>query len=280
MKRAMITGLLAVGAVCLLLGCGKKEKEVKEPEQQTADQKEKKQEEQEKQEEKDEKEYMTIGTQSEGAYELLLTNHTGGEITQLKVKVSSAPEFPENMMAADMKIPDQETVRLYYAPPESAEEMNAEASGRMLLRTTYDISLGYADGHTVDITGLGFDDMEEAELCFEDAVGFVKYQSVDSGEEISTKETALALKAQKEAEAAAADAQAQADAAAAAEAQAQAEAAQNAQQYQPEQTYYEEPAYQPDYSQNTSGGQDTSGGQGADVGQSGEGCLDDPVFRY
>lgn len=278
MKRAVITGLLAIGAVCLLLGCGKKEKEVKEPEQQTADQKEEKQEQQEKQEEKDEKEYITIGTQSEGAYELLLTNHTGGEITELKIKVSSAQEFSENLMAAEIKIPDQETVRLYYAPPESAEEMNEEASGRMLLRTTYDISLAYADGHTVDITGLGFDDMEEVELCFEDEVGFVKYKSADSGEEISTKETALALKAQKDAEAAAAAAQAEAEAAAAAEAQAQAEAAQSAQQYEP--SYYEEPVYQPDYSQNTLGGQDVSGGQGADVGQSGEGCLNDPVFRY
>lgn len=272
MKRAIITGLLAIGAVCLLLGCGKKEEEVKEPEQQEA---ELKVEKEEKKDEKDGKEYKTIGTESEDAYKLLLTNHTGGEITQLKIKVSSAPEFPENMMAADMKIPVQETVRVYYTAPESVDEMNAEASGRMLLRTTYDISLGYEDGHTVDITGLGFDDMEEVELCFEDEVGFVKYVSVESGEQISTKETALALKAQRDAEAAAAAAQAEA---AAAEAQAQTDAAQPVEQYQYEQSYYEEPVYQPDYSQ--SAPQDTSGGQGSDVGQSGEGCLDAPVFRY
>lgn len=276
MKRAIMTGLLAIGAACLLLGCGKKEEEVKEPEQQEAELKDDKAEKEE--EKKDEKEYMTIGTESEGAYQLLLTNHTGGEITQLRIKASSAPEFPENMMAADMKIPVQETVRVYYTAPESVEEMNAEASGRMLLRTTYDISLGYEDGHTVDITGLGFDDMEEVELCFEDEVGFVKYVSAESGEQISTKETALALKAQREAEAAAAAAQA--EAAAAAEAQAQTDATQPVQQY--EQTYYEEPAYQPeytpDYSQSAT--QDTSSGQGSDVGQSGEGCLNDPVFRY
>ena len=276
MKRAIMTGLLAIGAACLLLGCGKKEEEVKEPEQQEAELKDDKAEKEE--EKKDEKEYMTIGTESEGAYQLLLTNHTGGEITQLRIKASSAPEFPENMMAADMKIPVQETVRVYYTAPESVEEMNAEASGRMLLRTTYDISLGYEDGHTVDITGLGFDDMEEAELCFEDEVGFVKYVSAESGEQISTKETALALKAQREAEAAAAAAQA--EAAAAAESQAQTDAPQPVQQY--EQTYYEEPAYQPeytpDYSQSAT--QDTSSGQGSDVGQSGEGCLNDPVFRY
>lgn len=273
MKRAIMTGLLAIGVACLLLGCGKKEEEVKEPEQQEAEQKDDKVE---KEEKKDEKEYMTIGTESEEAYQLLLTNHTGGEITQLRIKVSSAPEFPENMMAADMKIPVQETVRVYYTAPESVEEMNAEASGRMLLRTTYDISLGYEDGHTVDITGLGFDDMEEVELCFEDEVGFVKYVSAESGEQISTKETALALKAQREAEAAAA---AQAEAAAA-EAQAQTDAPQPVQQ--PEQTYYEEPVYQPEYTPDysQSAPQDTSSGQGSDVGQSGEGCLTDPVFRY
>ena len=273
MKRAMITGLLAIGAVCLLLGCGKKDEEVKEPEQQEAELKEEKEEEKV---EKDEKEYKTIGTESEEAYELLLTNHTGAEITQLKIKVSSAPDIPENTMAADMKTPVEDTVRLYYAPPESAEEMNAEASGKMLLRTTYDISLAYEDGHTVDITGLGFDDMEAVELCFEDEVGFVKYVSAESGEEISTKETALALKAQKEAEAAAAAAQA--EAAAAAETQVQTDVAQPVEQYQYEQPYYEEPVYQPEYTPDYT--QNTSSGQGSDVGQSGEGCLDDPVFRY
>jgi len=41
-----------------------------------------------------------------------------------------------------------------------------------------------------------FDDIQEAELCFEDGVGFIKYVSVNSGEEISTKEMALSLQAQ------------------------------------------------------------------------------------
>ena len=130
MKRAVVTGLLVIGAACLLLGCGKKEKEVKEPEQQEAELKEDEEEKKEEKKEEDEKEYQTIGTESEEAYKLLLTNHTGGEITQLRIKASSAPEFPENIMAADMKIPVQETVRLFYAPPEAVDIVYAIEHGK------------------------------------------------------------------------------------------------------------------------------------------------------
>ena len=84
---------------------------------------------------------------------------------------------------------------------------------------------------------------EKAELCFEDEVGFVKYVSKTSGDEMSTKEQEINAKAQREAVAQAeAEAAAQAEAAAAqaeaeAAAQAEAEAAVQAQQeYVPEYT--------------------------------------------
>ena len=165
--------------------------------------------------------------------------------------------------------------------------MEAEAGSEQQL--TYDFSLAYEDGHTVEITGLGLDDIEEAELWFEDEVGFVKYKSADSGKEVSTKETALALKAQKQAEAAAAEQakkeEAERAAAEAAAAQAQAEAAAVQEQY--EQQYYEQPTYeqptyeQPVYDQPVYEQPADSGGQDQDVSQSGESCLGGQgVLRY
>ncbi|WP_285823804.1 hypothetical protein [Schaedlerella arabinosiphila] len=265
-------------------------------------------------EQEEKSEYRTIGEESGDALRLLLTNQTGSEITGLSVKASSGEEASENLLGEDMKIGIEETICMYYTPGKADSEQGEK------VRTTYDISLSYEDGRVVEITGLELDDMEKAELCFEEEVGFVKYTSADSGKEISTKETALALRAQQqakaaaekqkkaEAEAAAAE-QAKKDAQAAAAAQAQAE---TAAQTQYEQQYYEQPVYQepvyeepvyqepvyeepvyqepvyeepvyqePVYEEPVYEEPADSGGQNQDVSQSGEGCLGGQgVLRY
>lgn len=275
MKKSVMTKILVIGAACLVLGCGKKEEatqEPKEPETEISDDKEVEKEE--------EAEYKTIGKESEEAYKLLLTNHTGDKITGFTVKASNAEEPSQNLLESGMTIENEEIVCVYYTP----QDMDAEAGSEKQAQITYDFSLAYEDGHTVEINGLGLDDIEQAELWFEDEVGFVKYKSADSGKEVSTKETALALKAQKQAEAAAAEQakkeeaeRAQAEAAAA---QAQAEAA--AAQTQYEQQYYEQPTYeQPVYDQPVYDQPADSGGQDQDVSQSGESCLGGQgVLRY
>ncbi len=244
-------------------------------------------------EQEEKSEYRTIGEESGDALRLLLTNQTGSEITGLSVKASSGEEASENLLGEDMKIGIEETICMYYTPGKADSEQGEKA------RTTYDISLSYEDGRVVEITGLELDDMEKAELCFEEEVGFVKYTSADSGKEISTKETALALRAQqqakaaaekqKKAEAEAAAEQAKKDAQAAAAAQAQAE---TAAQTQYEQQYYEQPVYQepvyeepvyqePVYEEPVYEEPADSGGQNQDVSQSGEGCLGGQgVLRY
>lgn len=256
MKKAVIKGILVIGAACLIFGCGKKE-EAQEAEKSKTEMSEDKEVEKE-----EETEYKTIGKESEDAYKLLLTNQTGDEITGFAIKVSSSQEASQNLLEEGMKIEKEETVCVYYTPEKSDEKQGTE------VKVTYDFSLSYTDGHVVEITGLGLEDMEEAKLCFEDEVGFVKYKK-DGSEEVSTKETALALKAQKEAqEAAAAQAQKEKEEAEQAAAQAEAEAAAQAQQQ------YYEPEYSPEYNQTVD-----YGGGDQNVNQSGEGCLTDPVIN-
>lgn len=208
MKRAVITGLLAVGAACLILGCGKKEdntqkadepkteqSEDKEDEEEPVETEEEKKEDEQKADEAEAEEvtYQVIGTESADASRLLLTNHTGEAITGFTVKASTEAEFPANMMEADKKIGNDETVCLYYAPPETDA---AESSSGKMLRTTYEFSISNEGGREIRMPGLLFDDMEAAELCFEDEVGFVRYVSVNTGEEITTKEMTLMMQAQ------------------------------------------------------------------------------------
>ncbi len=256
MKKAVIVKLVIIGAACMVIGCGKKEgKEASEEPKTGTDQ---------AQEVRiEDKQYSkTIGQETADAYKLLLTNHTGGEITGLAIKASISQEASSNLLQAGMKIELDETVCVYYTP--EAEHPS---------QTAYDLNLSYADGHVVEIAGIGLDSMEQAELCYEDEIGFVKYKNGTSGEIVSTKEMALALKAQKQAQAAAAE-QAQKE-------QPETQGAEEQTQV-PEQAQYDQSGYQPSYDEPTYYQPATqqpaaSGGQGSDVGQSGEGCLTDPV---
>ncbi len=289
MKKRTFTRILVIGTACLVLGCGKKEEstqEAKEPETKISEEKEVEKEE--------ETEYKTIGEESRDALRILLTNQMGGDIIGLSVKESTAKEASDNLLDEGMRIEEAETVCLYYTPEEGDPAEDSKTP------VTYDLSLAYEDEQVVEITGLELDDMEEAELYFEDEVGYVTYKSADSGKEVSTKETALALKAQKEAQAAAEkakkeeerkaaeQAKKEAEAAAAAEAEAQAQT-QYEQQYYEQPTYrepvYEEPVYQepvyeePVYEEPVYEQPADSGGQ--DVSQSGESCLGGQgVLRY
>lgn len=214
MKRAIITGLLVIGAACLILGCSKKEGSEKQDKANTEASGESEDEEENEKEPNEEKDgseedaqaedakpdeaeteagQKVIGTESADAHKIMLTNHTGEAITGFTVKASTDEAFPDNLMDADMKVEQDETVCFYYAP--SQAEGQGTGTGKML-RTTYEFSISNESGREVRIAGLIFDDIEAAELCFEDEVGFIKYVSVDSGEEISTKEMALSMQAQ------------------------------------------------------------------------------------
>ena len=57
----------------------------------------------------------------------------------------------------------------------------------------------FDDQSTLVLNAFPFTDIKEGEICLEDAVAFVKYKSVATKEEISTKDAELNIRAQAEA---------------------------------------------------------------------------------
>ena len=75
-------------------------------------------------------------------------------------------------------------VELFYTPDTSAAPA---AETDKAINVGYSVQLTLADGRVIELTSFGFEDIKkEAELCFEDEVGFVKYVSKASGDEMST----------------------------------------------------------------------------------------------
>ncbi|MDO4599575.1 MAG: hypothetical protein Q4B39_05105 [[Ruminococcus] gnavus] len=229
MKKKVIAVVLIACMSISAAACGKSE----EPKAKTEVKTETK--------EKEKKEYQKIGVEAEGAFSVLIKNNMGSDITGIAIKTTAQTEYPANMMKSEEVWKNGDTVELFYTP-DSSSAPTAETD--KAINVGYSVQLTLVDGRVVELTTFGFEDMEEkAELCFEDEVGFVKYVSKTSGDEMSTKEQEINVKAQREAEAqaqaAAAQAQAEAEAAAAAQAQAEAEAAaaaQAQQEYVPEYT--------------------------------------------
>lgn len=226
MKKKVIVMVLIACMSISAAACGKSE----EPKAKTEVKTETK--------EKEKKEYQKIGVEAEGAFSVLIKNNMGSDITGISLKTTAQTEYPANMLKSEEVWKNGDTVELFYTPdPSSAPTAETDKA----INVGYSVQLTLADGRVVELTTFGFEDMEEkAELCFEDEVGFVKYVSKTSGDEMSTKEQEINVKAQREAEAqaqaeAAAAAQAQAEAEAAAAAQAEAEA-QAQQEYVPEYT--------------------------------------------
>jgi hypothetical protein len=98
------------------------------------------------------------------------------------------------MLAEGASFKSEETARLYYSPPSSAGSPPAADDGReeKAINQLYDICLKTKGGEVVTIYNVGFIDMEEVRFCFEDGVGFLRYTDAQTGEEVSTKESALA----------------------------------------------------------------------------------------
>ncbi len=231
MKRKVITALLigALGAGCLFTGCAgneetNSEKEATVTEEATPTPTET------PTPTPTEAPLKAIGTESEAqtVYKVKLTNSTGADISAVAVKEMSQEAFPANMMAEGDAFVGGEQRMLYFDSASVPTQAPAQ-EGEKLLTPGYHIQITMADGTNYVLNNFPFGDIEEGEICLEDGVAFVKYKSVSSGEDVSTKEAELTIKANNEAAAAAAaqaaaEAQAQAEAEAAAQAEAEARA--------------------------------------------------------
>lgn len=245
MKKMMIMLLMLIFAASLAVGCSKKE-ETDTNTTKKADTKKDTTATDKKEEAEDEKIALVIGNQSTEAFDILLKNSTGQDITAVTIKTSDKTEWPANMMKEGEILKNGEIAEVYYTPEKATE--NTAAATDKAINIVYTAQITLADGKNIELSAIGFDDIEaksNVELCYEEEVGYIKYASKASGDPVSTKEQEVGAKAQRAAQAEAEKAAQDAAAAAAAQDAANAAAAQNnaaAQQAAPAETYTE-PAY-------------------------------------
>lgn len=179
MKAKKVWGFVLAAAMCMAVaGCGQEEAETTTTEPQ----------------------YQVIGTEAEGAYDILLKNSTGQDVTGISVKTSDKEEYPANMLASDAVLKNGETAEWFYMS-EEAGETEGVGEKDAALNVVYQAQITLADGTVYELSSLGLDDIDQnVELCLEDDIVFVKYTSKASGDAVSTKEQEVAAKAQKDAE--------------------------------------------------------------------------------
>ena len=130
--------------------------------------------------------------------------------------------YPENMLEEGDVFADQESRNLYYkaleknenedVTEESETTENDGTEDEKVLEQGYDVQLTFEDDSTAELHAFPFGDIEKGELCYADDVAYLTYTSIESKEQIDTKEAELAVKQaaeQKAAEEAAAQAAAE-----------------------------------------------------------------------
>ncbi|MCC8141436.1 MAG: hypothetical protein LIO56_02735 [Lachnospiraceae bacterium] len=122
MKKVKLTAWILAAALftgTALAGCGTAQEEETEPVEAAPVSVE---------EEEIEEALQEIGDPT-ASLEILLTNEMGSAITALSIKSSLEADYPANMMAADQKIANDETVKLFYTPvtTDAAESEESEA---------------------------------------------------------------------------------------------------------------------------------------------------------
>lgn len=138
-----------------------------------------------------------IGSQEEGAYDVQLKNNTGKDIKEFRIKVSGKTEFDDvdNLLDEnDVFAADEERI-LYYLPEldtadeKTAEEAETTDDTKEKEPVVYDIKLIFADDTEVLVHTFPFGDIKEGEICLEDEVAYLIFESLSLKEEVNTLET-------------------------------------------------------------------------------------------
>ena len=221
MKRKVLVTLCLcmIGLAGTVTGCGSKKEETPVVE-----------------EEKKEPELKAIGQEDKEAFKVEVKNATGKNIKGVAIKLTDEDAYPENMLEEGDVFADQESRNLHYkaleknenedVTEESETTENDGTDDEKVLEQGYDVQLTFEDDSTAELHAFPFGDIEKGNLCYADDVAYLTYTSIESKEQIDTKEAELAVKQaaeQKAAEEAAAQAAAEQKAAEEAAAQAAAE---------------------------------------------------------
>ena len=144
-------------------------------------------------EEKQKEEVLkNIGMESDGenVYKVVLENKTGKGIVGFSIKDSSMTEFPENMLEENDIFENDEKRNLFYDAASAVEAAENQETGEdgsaKVLNPQMDIQLTFEDQTSLILTAFPFGDVEEAQICLEDEVAFVQYESLSSEELVST----------------------------------------------------------------------------------------------
>ena len=221
MKRKVLVTLCLcmIGLAGTVTGCGSKKEETPVVE-----------------EEKKEPELKAIGQEDKEAFKVEVKNATGKNIKGVAIKLTDEDAYPENMLEEGDVFADQESRNLYYkaleknenedVTEESETTENDGTDDEKVLEQGYDVQLTFEDDSTAELHAFPFGDIEKGDLCYADDVAYLTYTSIESKEQIDTKEAELAVKQAAEQKAAEEAAQAAAEQKAAEEAAAQAAAEQ------------------------------------------------------
>ena len=223
MKRKVLVTLCLcmIGLAGTVTGCGSKKEETPVVE-----------------EEKKEPELKAIGQEDKEAFKVEVKNATGKNIKGVAIKLTDEDAYPENMLEEGDVFADQESRNLYYKALEKNENEdvteefetteNDGTDDEKVLEQGYDVQVTFEDDSTAELHAFPFGDIEKGDLCYADDVAYLTYTSIESKEQIDTKEAELAVKQAAEQKAAEEAAQAAAEQKAAEEAAAQAAAEQAA----------------------------------------------------
>ena len=207
MKRKVLVTLCLcmIGLAGMVTGCGSQKEETPVVE-----------------EEKKEPELKTIGQEDKEAFKVEVKNATGKNIKGVAIKLTDEEAYPENMLEEGEVFADQESRNLYYkaleknenedVTEESETTENDGTEDEKVLEQGYDVQLTFEDDSTAELHAFPFGDIEKGDLCYADDVAYLTYTSIESKEQIDTKEAELAVKQaaeQKAAEEAAAQAAAE-----------------------------------------------------------------------
>lgn len=210
MKRKVLVTLCLcmIGLAGTVTGCGSKKEETPVVE-----------------EEKKEPELKAIGQEDKEAFKVEVKNATGKNIKGVAIKLTDEDAYPENMLEEGDVFADQESRNLYYkaleknenedVTEESETTENDGTDDEKVLEQGYDVQLTFEDDSTAELHAFPFGDIEKGDLCYADDVAYLTYTSIESKEQIDTKEAELAVKQAAEQKAAEEAAQAAAEQAAA-----------------------------------------------------------------